>query len=236
MNLSSDLKDRSNGIQKLQTAKKPRSIRRFSNWLATNWNISQELSTKSNTQTITIFADLDNLSTSPNEENTAIRAARAENYIPDQSNLINENHFPSVIENHHSDPSPLEEEFTKIATIVRLPELTLINQDQQNAESDGLTSPKFSTRLECRHLNLPKLLQEFSHDANLAPPVRFDKKLPEPPFHVMCRKKKRRLVYLVCSASMLSPLSASLYLPSLVQVSIVCTVGCELLPRLTIYS
>lgn len=49
-----------------------------------------------------------------------------------------------------------------------------------------------------------------------------EKNLPEPPYHVFSRPKKKQLVYIVSLAGLFSPLSSNIYFPALGQISRVC--------------
>jgi hypothetical protein len=49
-----------------------------------------------------------------------------------------------------------------------------------------------------------------------------EKNLPEPPYHVFSRSKKKQLVYIVSLAGLFSPLSSNIYFPALGQISRVC--------------
>lgn len=54
--------------------------------------------------------------------------------------------------------------------------------------------------------------------------VNVDKRLPEPPFHVFCFKKKILLTCLVSVAGLLSPMSGSIYFPAITAVVEVCCI------------
>lgn len=43
--------------------------------------------------------------------------------------------------------------------------------------------------------------------------------LPEPPYHVFSRSKKKQLVYIVSLSGLFSPLSSNIYFPALGQIS-----------------
>lgn len=52
-----------------------------------------------------------------------------------------------------------------------------------------------------------------------------DKALPERPYHVFTRAKKKELVYIVSLAGLFSPLSSNIYFPALGQIAIVSLVS-----------
>jgi hypothetical protein len=49
-----------------------------------------------------------------------------------------------------------------------------------------------------------------------------EKNIPEPPYHVFSRSKKKQLVYIASLAGLFSPLSSNIYFPALGQISRVC--------------
>jgi hypothetical protein len=55
--------------------------------------------------------------------------------------------------------------------------------------------------------------------------------LPEPPYHVFDRSKKKLLVYIISLAGLFSPLSSNIYFPALGEIATVCPfVGTALPP------
>jgi hypothetical protein len=46
-----------------------------------------------------------------------------------------------------------------------------------------------------------------------------EKVLPEPPYHIFDRKRKKQIVYIVSLAGLFSPLSSNIYFPALGQIA-----------------
>jgi hypothetical protein len=67
----------------------------------------------------------------------------------------------------------------------------------------------------------PPLCQIEYIDSSSSSILSAKKKLPEPPYHVLTRTKKKKLVYIVSLAGLFSPLSSNIYFPALGQVATV---------------
>jgi len=64
--------------------------------------------------------------------------------------------------------------------------------------------------------------EECNHNSSLSSSLHSpNKALPEPPYHVFTRAKKKELVYIVSLAGLFSPLSSNIYFPALGQIAIV---------------
>jgi hypothetical protein len=76
-----------------------------------------------------------------------------------------------------------------------------------------------------RLLSFKKLFPESRYMADQSqeyPVANIDKMLPQPPYHVFESRTKKLLVYLLSASGLLSPLSTAIYFPALIAVMKVC--------------